>query len=83
MSVKLNLDVLFDYNCREWRPYEIECDESTMTIKCVAKDKLHLRLINELSHLQAELETLKQETERLKNNNYSNCLNDRGSKLEE
>ena len=68
MPIKLNLDVLFDYNCQEWSPYEIGSDDSTMTIKCVTKDKLHLRLINELSQQKAEIEALKREIQRLKNN---------------
>ena len=56
---------------------------NSVSEECGTKDKLHVRLINELSQQKAEIEALKREIQRLKNNSYSDNINIYGYKLAE
>lgn len=66
MPPKIKIGDLVEFNCQDWMVREVNADMEYgyLTIKCLAKDKLHLRLMNEL---ETQKHKIKELEERLSN----------------
>ena len=62
MPQKIKIGDLVQFNCEDWMIREIEADMEYgyLTVKCLAKDKLHLRLINELETQKLKIKELEE-----------------------
>lgn len=62
MTPKIKTGDLVQFNCQDWMVREINADMEYgyLTIKCLAKDKLHLLLLNELETQKLKIKELEE-----------------------